>query len=294
MRLGYQKLAAPLFLLMAFALRSPAETSPAWKVSLEPLRPVNGSPVLLRVVPPMQLTSLQGDWLDHKFVFRSSPRCHCWYAIAGAALSTKPGKYTLHLQGDNATSRSVAFNYEVTVGAGRYPSTAIKVAPEYVQPPKEVEARIEQEQALKKQVFSETAPEPAWIGGFQAPADTQVSGVFGSARVLNGVKRYHHTGLDFHAAIGTPIHATNRGKVVLARNLYFEGNCVAVDHGNGLVTLYLHLSEFKVKEGESVEKGQLLGLSGGTGRATGPHLHFAVRWQGIYLDPATLLKLRAP
>jgi murein DD-endopeptidase MepM/ murein hydrolase activator NlpD len=118
--------------------------------------------------------------------------------------------------------------------------------------------------------------------------------VFGSARLLNGVKRNQHTGLDFHAAIGTPIHATNRGKVILARNLYFEGNCVAVDHGNGLVTLYLHLSEFKVKEGESVEKGQLLGLSGGTGRATGPHLHFAVRWQGIYLDPATLLKLRAP
>jgi murein DD-endopeptidase MepM/ murein hydrolase activator NlpD len=242
----------------------------------------------------MQLTSLQGAWLDHKFSFRLSSRCHCWYAMAGVSLSTKPGKYALHLQGDAATSRSVTFTREVVIAAGRYPSTAIKVAPEYVEPPKEVEARIEHEQALKKQVFSETSPEPVWAGNFEAPASTEVSGVFGSARVLNGVKKNQHTGLDFHAAIGTPIHATNRGKVILARNLYFEGNCVVLDHGDGLATLYMHLSEFKVKEGDLVEKGQLLGLSGGTGRATGPHLHFAVRWQGTYLDPATLLKLTAP
>jgi murein DD-endopeptidase MepM/ murein hydrolase activator NlpD len=81
---------------------------------------------------------------------------------------------------------------------------------------------------------------------------------------------------------------------VLARNLYFEGNCVFIDHGQGLFTLYLHFSEIKVKEGETVEKGQVLGLSGGTGRVTAPHLHFAVRWHGKYLDPQTLLELRPP
>jgi murein DD-endopeptidase MepM/ murein hydrolase activator NlpD len=78
------------------------------------------------------------------------------------------------------------------------------------------------------------------------------------------------------------------------RPLYFEGNCVVLDHGQGLLTLYLHLSEFKVKEGDVVERGQVIGLSGGTGRATGPHLHIAVRWEGVYLDPATLLKLDLP
>ena len=93
---------------------------------------------------------------------------------------------------------------------------------------------------------------------------------------------------------GTPIVASNSGKVILARGLYFEGNCVMIDHGQGLITLYLHLSEIKVKEGDAVEKGQLLGLSGGTGRATAPHLHFAVRWRGEYLDPRTLLELRTP
>jgi murein DD-endopeptidase MepM/ murein hydrolase activator NlpD len=82
--------------------------------------------------------------------------------------------------------------------------------------------------------------------------------------------------------------------VILARPLYFEGNCIVIDHGQGLLTLYLHLSEFRVKEGDHVSKGQEIGLSGGTGRATGPHLHLAVRWQGIYLNPATLLSLHLP
>jgi murein DD-endopeptidase MepM/ murein hydrolase activator NlpD len=82
--------------------------------------------------------------------------------------------------------------------------------------------------------------------------------------------------------------------VVLARNLYFEGNCVMLDHGQGLMTVYMHLSKFRVKEGEKVKTGQILGLSGGTGRATAPHLHFAVRWQGAYVNPAVLLKLSPP
>jgi murein DD-endopeptidase MepM/ murein hydrolase activator NlpD len=86
----------------------------------------------------------------------------------------------------------------------------------------------------------------------------------------------------------------NRGTVILARPLYFEGNCVVIDHGQGLLSLYMHLSELKVKEGQQVERGTPIGLSGATGRATGPHLHLAVRWQGVYLNPAALLKLALP
>ena len=88
--------------------------------------------------------------------------------------------------------------------------------------------------------------------------------------------------------------AVNSGHVILARPLFFEGNCAVIDHGQGLLTLYLHLSKFSVKEGDDVSKGQEIGLSGGTGRATGPHLHLAVRWQGVYLNPQVLLKLKLP
>jgi murein DD-endopeptidase MepM/ murein hydrolase activator NlpD len=97
--------------------------------------------------------------------------------------------------------------------------------------------------------------------------------------------------MDCRAASGTPVHAANSGMVVLAAPLYYEGNCVVIDHGLGLFTISMHLSRIDVHEGERVVKGQRLGLSGATGRVTGPHLHWAVRWQGAYLDPAKLLRM---
>jgi murein DD-endopeptidase MepM/ murein hydrolase activator NlpD len=265
-----------------------------WNVQWEPARVVNGSPVLFRVTAPAELKELKGNFLGQDLAFRFGRGCHCWYAIAGVGLNTKPGRYVLRMDGKGDAPQKAALNYAVTVDAAHYPSSALKVAPEFVEPPKETLARIEEDQAIKKRAFSTTLPEPHWAGRFQPPAEAEVSGVFGSARMFNGVKKSQHTGLDFRVTTGTPIAATNSGTVILARALYFEGNCVIIDHGQGLLTLYLHLSEIKVKEGDAVERGQLVGLSGGTGRATAPHLHFAVRWRGEYLDPRTLLELRPP
>jgi murein DD-endopeptidase MepM/ murein hydrolase activator NlpD len=118
--------------------------------------------------------------------------------------------------------------------------------------------------------------------------------LFGVERVFNGTVESTHQGLDFRVPGGTSVGAVNSGRIILAQPLFFEGNCVVIDHGQGLLTLYLHLSKFSVKEGEEVRKGQEIGLSGGTGRATGPHLHLAVRWQGVYLNPQVLLKLTLP
>jgi murein DD-endopeptidase MepM/ murein hydrolase activator NlpD len=109
--------------------------------------------------------------------------------------------------------------------------------------------------------------------------------------VFNGNTQSVHQGLDFGVPAGTPVAALNAGTVLLAQMLFFEGNCVVLDHGQGLLTIYMHLSKIEVKEGEQVKRGQQIALSGGTGRASGPHLHVAVRWQGVYLDPATLLSL---
>jgi murein DD-endopeptidase MepM/ murein hydrolase activator NlpD len=118
--------------------------------------------------------------------------------------------------------------------------------------------------------------------------------VFGATRTFNGKVQSTHEGLDFAVPTGTAVRALNHGTVVLARPLFFEGDCVMIDHGQGLMSLYLHLSRIEVKEGEHVSPRQELGLSGGTGRATGPHLHVAVRWQGIYVNPATLFTLKIP
>ena len=147
---------------------------------------------------------------------------------------------------------------------------------------------------MKQKTFSIETEQRLWAGGFVAPVSAAISDVFGTARVFNQEVKSRHLGLDYGVPAGTPVHAVNRGTVILARQLYFEGNCVVIDHGQGLFSLYLHLSEFRVKEGDQIETGQLIALSGGSGRATGPHLHLAIRWQGVYLNPALLLQLTIP
>jgi hypothetical protein len=271
-----------------------ALVSEPWVIATEPSQLVNGSPVLFRVTAPAELTALQGTWSNRKLFFRFAGACNCWYAIAGVDLNAPAGKYPLRLEGTGKDHASTAFTYDVAVTEKLYPTTALTVAPGFVQPPKRVEPRIEEEQALKKRLFSHISPESYWLGRFASPVETGVSGGFGAARTLNGIKKSQHEGLDFHAPIGTTVRATNAGTVILARGLYYEGNCVVVDHGDGLLTFYMHLSEIRVAEGAKVTRGQILGLSGNTGRVNGPHLHFAVRWQGLYVDPGTLIALHPP
>jgi murein DD-endopeptidase MepM/ murein hydrolase activator NlpD len=173
----------------------------------------------------------------------------------------------------------------------RYPKITLEVPGRYTAPSPEELRQITEDKELKIKVLQTVSSDREWRGDFTAPVDASISGVFGVQRVFNGTVLSTHQGLDFRVTAGTPVVAVNRGKVLLARPLFFEGNFVVLDHGQGLLTLYMHLSQFSVKEGETVEKGQQIGLSGGTGRATGPHLHLAVRWQGVYLNPAGLLSL---
>jgi murein DD-endopeptidase MepM/ murein hydrolase activator NlpD len=151
--------------------------------------------------------------------------------------------------------------------------------------------RIKAEIELKQKVFAASAAEPLWSGDFRAPVHAAPTDSFGTRRVFNGQLDSIHKGMDFRAAMGTPVRAGNSGVVVLARPLYYEGNCVVIDHGLGLYTISMHLSRIDVREGEHVSLGQRIGLSGATGRVTGPHLHWAVRWEGAYLDPAKLLRM---
>lgn len=294
MLLFFRQLPIVCSLLVITSLSAGAQPRGTWSAHWEPVKLVNGSPVLFRMTAPKQVAALTGNFLGQDLSFRSSQSCHCWYALAGVSLGTKPGRYTLHVEGTGPDEKKASMSYPVAVAAAHYPFSTIKVAPAFVEPPKEAQAAIEAADAAKKSAFSATDSNPLWSGRFIAPAEAETSGAFGSARIYNGKKKSQHTGLDFRVSTGTPVHATNAGTVILARPLYFEGNCVMLDHGQGLLTIYMHLSEFKVKEGEKVAAGQLIALSGGTGRSTAPHLHFAVRWRGEYLDPRTLLELRPP
>ena len=177
------------------------------------------------------------------------------------------------------------------IHAAHYRTSSLTVAPKFVEPDPDALKRIDIEKQLKEKVFASSAAEPLWSANFRAPVAAPPTDSFGTRRTFNSKLASIHKGMDFRAATGTPVRAGNSGVVVLARPLYYEGNCVVIDHGLGLFTISMHLSQIAVKEGQHVSTGDRLGLSGATGRVTGPHLHWAVRWQGAYLDPAKLLRL---
>ncbi len=282
---------------LAVTESAPATTKLAavsWVVRRQPAELVNGAPVVIEVAPPVRLTALSGEWLGHEVWFSYDAAAKAWYGIAGVSLETRPGIYPLELKGTTARSTEVQFSQKITVRAAKYPSIAVSVAKQYTEPSKEQLDRIQQDKTVKHDVFQHTDPQREWEGKFRPPVEASVSDVFGTRRTFNGKVQSMHQGLDYAVPTGTPVSAANAGTVLLAGPLYFEGNCVVLDHGQGLLTLYLHLSEIRVKQGERIARGQVIGLSGGTGRATGPHLHLAVRWQGVYLNPATLLTLKLP
>ena len=275
----------------------PAGAAVPWTVSAQPARLLNGAPVFFRVKPAAKLDSLNGKWLDHEVTFSYDAATRTWFALAGVSYVTKPGKYTLELTGERASSKiPVTFKRTFIVAAAQYPKIRVQLAVEkkFTEPNPEQQAQIAESVKIKQDYLGRVTTEREWDGNFVAPVDAPTSDVYGSQRIFNGVAQREHQGLDYRVPTGTPVVAMNGGTVLLARFLYYEGNCVMIDHGQGLLTLYFHLSELKVKEGETIGRGEEIGLSGGTGRATGPHLHVAVRWQGTYLDPARLLQMHLP
>lgn len=260
---------------------------PAEHVLLTPSVVVPGAPELIRVTA-IGADAVDGEWLGHKLQFFK--RDAEWLALAGVDVEAPLGpsalKITAHVSGQTED-----LTRSIEIHAAHYRTGTLSVAPKFVEPPPEAMKRIKEEAELKSKVFATSAPEPLWHGNFDAPVPAQATDSFGTRRMFNGKLASIHKGADFHAAVGTPVRASNSGTVVLARPLYFEGNCVVIDHGLGLYTLSMHFSRIDVKEGQRVNTGDVLGLSGATGRVTGPHLHWAVRWEGAYLDPIKLLKL---
>ena len=263
------------------------------QVKWQPAKMVNGSPVLFQVSAPAKAQSVSASWFGHELVFFPAGG-KTWYALAGVPVETTPGRYDLAVKETLAAGKSAEVRVRIKVTSAAYPKITIKVAKQFTEPDPEQLREIAADKDVKQKTFSAQTPEKLWGGPFLPPVSAAISDVFGTARVINQEVKSRHLGLDYGVPAGTEVHAVNHGRVLLARSLFFEGNCVVLDHGQGLLSLYLHLSEFQVKEGDDVTPGQLIGLSGGTGRATGPHLHLAIRWQGVYLNPAILLKMQVP
>lgn len=207
-----------------------------------------------------------------------------WLAIVGLPLSIKPGEHAI-----TVTQNAVSTAQKFIVKAKRYPQQKLTLNKAMVDPPPEVTARIERESAHLKTVRSQWSENAATDARFVLPASGRLSSRFGVARVLNGQPRAPHAGLDVAVGVGTPLIAPADGVVIDAGDYYFCGKTLFIDHGHGLITLYCHLSEHIRKVGDAVKQGERVGLSGGTGRATGPHLHWTVYLNAVSVEPELFL-----
>lgn len=215
---------------------------------------------------------------------------------------TEEGKFVVGFDRDDTSSHLLivktegkTFLKEIVLPNRKYKIQRInKMAQKYVSPPKEVLNRIAEERKITnaaKQKIGELR-EPHFASGFQIPIKGgRISSVFGSQRILNGVAKNPHNGIDIAVPRGTPVKAMTDGKVLLsADNFYYAGNFIILDHGFGVNSMYLHLDENLVEEGQFVKKGEVIGKVGTTGRSTGPHLHWTVQWYDKRVDPNSVFE----
>jgi murein DD-endopeptidase MepM/ murein hydrolase activator NlpD len=213
-----------------------------------------------------------------------------YQGVLGIPFNHKPGSATVTIKagdGPEAKTEELSFN----IVDGNYPSETLKVDERRVNPKKTDMKRIRREIKEVHKIYAVITPKKFWNGPFLLPIQSEVTSVFGTKRVLNGEMQTFHRGLDLKAKSGTPIHAAAPGKVVLAKNLFFTGNTVLLDHGYGIYTLYAHMSRIKVKLGQVVTDHKLLGLSGKTGRVSGPHLHWGAIVQRTQVNPMDLTRV---
>jgi murein DD-endopeptidase MepM/ murein hydrolase activator NlpD len=208
-----------------------------------------------------------------------------WIAVLGLGLSTEPGEYHVDVQQPGGATRQIAFK----VVDKKYSVQELKVAPSQVNLSPEDEARVNSEQQKVRTALQGFTPDAPATLRLPAPVPGRRSSSFGLRRVFNGESRNPHSGMDIAAPTGTPIKVPLPGRVVDVGTYFFNGNNVVIDHGQGLMTMYCHLSKIRVELGQELKAGDVLGDVGATGRVTGPHLHWGVILNGASVDPALFL-----
>lgn len=212
---------------------------------------------------------------------------HDGRALVGLNIDIEPGEHELRLKGPDGEQ-----SHRFQVNAKQYPEQHLTIANDrLVNPPERDLARIREETARQLAQYRRFTARPLDLSPFEQPVNGVVSSGFGNRRVLNGQPRNPHSGLDFAADTGTPIRAPAPGAVVLTGELFFNGKTVFLDHGQGLVTMYCHMNVIAVAEGDEVERGQVIGEVGSTGRSTGAHLHWSVSLNGNRVDPVLVMAI---
>ncbi|ACS78803.1 M23 family metallopeptidase [Maridesulfovibrio salexigens] len=286
---GYKQFRIALLTLILLLLC--ASTALASVFLAYPKRVGLGEPFLVRVTSDTPLESVSIKWKGKSV----KPEIRTWkgrsvaLAMFGTdVLSDKIGRDKLVIK-TVSESKERTFGRTVKVNKKKYRIQRLTLPEKMVTPPAEVLDKIAQDRREVAVAKAAMSPERKWYVPFTRPTKGSQSSPYGAQRILNGKPKNPHRGLDFRGAKGNAIKAMADGKVVLVGNHYYAGNSVYIDHGSGVVTMYFHLSRIDVKEGELVERGQLIGGIGSTGRVTGPHLHMSVSVQGKLVDPSYVL-----
>ncbi len=217
-----------------------------------------GSLLQTEVLGPKSVAKFGSEW-DGRAVplWREDEKSAVWHGLLGVDLEKAPGRYEWKVSWPGRDGEWQSCSVFLTVHAGKFPTERLTVEKQFVQPDPEQEKRAEEDQKKMRAIYDTVTPERLWEGKFRLPLkDVTTGGNFGRRRILNGESRSPHAGVDFPAATGTAVFASQSGKVVLAENLYYSGNTVLIDHGYGIYTLYAHLSKIGVQADEMVKAGR--------------------------------------
>ena len=264
---------------------------------LSTLKVTNGNSLLLQI----DTRKLNPPLTDMKIVFGHrdfpvyphpvNPTAYR-FGLIGIPYRKAPGPAELKLKWINAAGEHVrTIPFEIITG--KYRTDVLKVDSARVNPSKNNINRAKKEARRVKKTYADGSIAGLWDGDFQLPMASEITSPFGNKRLFNGQLKSYHNGVDFRAPIGTPVFAANSGVVQMAENLFYSGNVVIIDHGNKIFTIYAHLSKIAVNAGQQIKKGQQLGLTGATGRVSGPHLHWGVKVNGAAVNPIQFIKVMA-
>jgi murein DD-endopeptidase MepM/ murein hydrolase activator NlpD len=277
------RLAAVGVVLLALAATTRPAASPVISLKARSFRP--GELVIISVTVPRETRSISVTAFERDVPARELEAGR-WQALAGIDLDRSPGEYEVSVRSDTGEARS-----PVQVTPRTFPVRKLTVNPDFVNPPAALAKRIAEESKLIERAYENASVETLWHSPFVRPVPHRANSRFGTRSIFNGEPRNPHGGTDFLSPAGTPVRAPGDGRIVIARDLFFPGRTVVIDHGGGLFSQLAHLSRIDVGEGEMVTAGDVIGLVGATGRVTGAHLHWAVRVSGARVDALSLLAL---
>ncbi len=265
--------------------------SPVKAVAVPPvLKGRQGDVVSVTVMLPSPGAAPVGRLADHLIPFFPLDETGRFGALVGIDLDAPVGKRRLAVEVGGAPVAELA----VIVTKQQFPVQTLTVPDEMVHLDEPTLARVKREQAEVEIAMAPVSPQRWWHGAFIAPTEGKILGSFGRHRIINGEPRSTHSGEDISAPDGSPVVASNDGVVRLVADHYFSGKSIYLDHGDGLYSMYFHLSQIRVAASQQVHKGEVIGLVGSSGRATGPHLHWGVRLNGARVNPFELLQVTFP